>query len=110
MYCDSSVSIPFNLVNLTSTRVKAEFDLSKFQDFKLQFLEEDVDGLYISYLFCLGGSMVYEWDIDCRDYIFFSGVAGPDENGTENTFTVDLAGKRKLPCQLSFMPTAVSIY
>lgn len=42
--CDSTVSIPFNIVNLTSTRVKADFDLSKYHDFKLQFLEEDVDG------------------------------------------------------------------
>ena len=31
-----------------------------------------------------------------------------DENGTENTFTVELTGKRKMPCQLTFSPKAVS--
>lgn len=41
-------------------------------------------------------------------FVFIAGVAGPDENGTENTFTVELTGKRKMPCQLTFSPKAVS--
>nr|XP_039264663.1 cilia- and flagella-associated protein 47-like isoform X2 [Styela clava] len=81
VYCNSTVTIPFNLINLTSTRVKADFDLSKHTDFVLSFPEEEVDD-------------------DPNDQLSL----------LPNTYSVELAGEQSLPCTLTFHPTSVASY
>lgn len=43
VYCNSDNTLPFNLTNLTPTRVTVDFDLSKHMDFHLSFPEDEVD-------------------------------------------------------------------
>ncbi|XP_078416576.1 cilia- and flagella-associated protein 47-like [Cetorhinus maximus] len=37
VYCGSTFTIPFTLLNLTESQIKLEFDLSKYKDFALKF-------------------------------------------------------------------------
>ncbi|XP_078495986.1 cilia- and flagella-associated protein 47 isoform X1 [Ciona intestinalis] len=81
VYCDSTVSMPFNLINHTTTQVKAEFDLTKFADFTLSYPEEEVD-------------------VDPND----------QESMQPNRCCVQLSGLQTLPCVLTFHPTSVASY
>ncbi|XP_076799523.1 cilia- and flagella-associated protein 47-like isoform X2 [Clavelina lepadiformis] len=81
VYCNSVVAIPFNLVNYTTTRVKAEFDLTKYSDFTLEFPEEQLED-----------------------------DPGERELLSPNTYAVELVGQQTLACVLNFNPTSVASY
>ncbi|XP_078698604.1 cilia- and flagella-associated protein 47-like isoform X8 [Branchiostoma floridae x Branchiostoma belcheri] len=43
VFCGSQFTIPFVLGNLTRTKTKAEFDLTRYMDFRINFLKQDLE-------------------------------------------------------------------